>query len=210
MPNINAATKTTSVQLKEGAAPSTPASGFGRLFVNSSGVLQFINDAGTTLSLVDALTAAGIGTSTGISSVQISEGASPGIPASGFGRLWVDTSGVLNFTNDGGTTVQLAVSSSTVKMAVGSYTGNGGATQAITGLGFQPTFMWILDTGGGIPIWKTSLDGVNAGITNGQYGADLIISLNADGFTVGDNTIGYATNPNINTRAYRYAAWRQS
>jgi hypothetical protein len=94
------------------------------------------------------------------------------------------------------------------RLVVGSYTGNGAATQAVTGLGFQPSYIMIFTAGAQIPLWKTSLDGVNSGPFNNQYGADMIISFDADGFTVGDNSVGFATNPNVNLQVYRYAAWR--
>lgn len=37
--------------LPEQAAPGTPASGYGRLYVNTSGQLVFVDDAGTSLNL---------------------------------------------------------------------------------------------------------------------------------------------------------------
>jgi hypothetical protein len=43
----------------------------------------------------------------GAATYQLTEGASPGTPSSGFGKAWLDTSGVFNFINDGGTNIKL-------------------------------------------------------------------------------------------------------
>ena len=44
--------------------------------------------------------------------LEISEQSAPSTPASGYGRLWVTTTGLLCFTNDAGTTVELSTISS--------------------------------------------------------------------------------------------------
>lgn len=40
------------LQFKESAAPATPASGFGRLYVDTSGRLNFVDDAGVTFPII--------------------------------------------------------------------------------------------------------------------------------------------------------------
>jgi hypothetical protein len=96
------------------------------------------------------------------------------------------------------------------RMVVGSYTGNGSATQAITGVGFQPTFIIIYDRAGGAPLqgfsMKASNDTTFAKVDSG-YQIDHIISLDANGFTVGDGT---ASSNYMNTSAevYTYIAFR--
>jgi len=77
-----------------------------------------------------------------------------------------------------------------------TYTGDGAASQAITGAGFPPRALEIYAKGNqtynmGL---KTDQDGVNALYFAGglpaffNYAADVIISLDPDGFTVGDGT----------------------
>jgi hypothetical protein len=97
------------------------------------------------------------------------------------------------------------------RMALGSYTGNGAATQAITGVGFQPTVLMIFPRNAvQSPTWKTSGDGLNAAtFSPGAYQADIIISLDANGFTVGDATALPALyNMNTNAVVFNYVVWR--
>ena len=83
---------------------------------------------------------------------------------------------------------------------ISTYSGDNGATQGITGVGFQPTSVaaFAQDNGTLDYTIKTSSDGVNAAIVQRRvYGADHIISLDADGFTVGDGTgLGNVLNRN--------------
>lgn len=94
------------------------------------------------------------------------------------------------------------------EVATGSYTGDGNTTQAITGVGFQPKYVHILRNGQQ-PI-ETYADFIDLDVTDGmsirlaQYSnTDYIRSLDADGFTVGDNIIA---NSNANTETYYYIA----
>ncbi len=91
------------------------------------------------------------------------------------------------------------------KLATGTYTGDGNATKAITGVGFQPTLMmaWRAVTGASAG-FKTNQDAAYTTNTSSQYFNDNIISLNADGFTVGDGT-GGGDNMNIVGQVYNYA-----
>lgn len=50
----------TPIDLPEQAAPSTPATGYGRLYVNTSGQLVFIEDGGTVLN-ISAMFASAVG-----------------------------------------------------------------------------------------------------------------------------------------------------
>lgn len=99
------------------------------------------------------------------------------------------------------------------KMATGTYTGDGNATKGITGVGFQPKYVRIFCHGAsyiGVRCEKTDQDGVysmGGDVNLVQYLADGIISLDADGFTVGDGT-GWAANWwNLNNNVYTYIAW---
>lgn len=102
-------------------------------------------------------------------------------------------------------------------IVTGTYTGNGAATQAITGLGFKPRRLeiWAQGVSGNnanLAI-KTDRDGTDTFLTFGAGGAfsgtyaDHIISLDSDGFTVGDGTASMNL-LNVNLRVYTIAAWR--
>ena len=86
-----------------------------------------------------------------------------------------------------------------------SYTGNGTDNRAITGLGFQPTFMLVKAISG-----NQQFVGRNGAMTgddsiiyapSSANAANIIQSLDSDGFTVGT-----AGSINTNTRVYHYLA----
>lgn len=98
-------------------------------------------------------------------------------------------------------------------MATGSYTGDGAATQAIAGVGFRPSLLmvWKETHNDYNRLFKTDQDGLFAWFNNGagntsQYLTDMIVSLDVDGFTVGDGT-GFINVWNQNAVGYRFAAW---
>lgn len=96
------------------------------------------------------------------------------------------------------------------QIKVSTYTGNGSTTQAITGVGFQPDIVLIMPHRGNpdaISVIKTSAMGTYSKFFNdlGAYLNDAIISLDTDGFTVGDVT-GSAVDYNANGRTYSYLA----
>lgn len=107
-------------------------------------------------------------------------------------------------------------------IVTGTYTGNGAATQAITGLGFKPrkVVVWRQDTVQPGGVWtKTDRDASTnsitlidrfggIGATFGLYAIDAIRSLDADGFTVGDNSDDSANVLNINLATYTFEAYR--
>ena len=99
-----------------------------------------------------------------------------------------------------------------VQKATGEYTGDGNATQAITGVGFQPKYLMIycqVSTKPS-PFLKTDQDSTYCFYDQGSdmyYEVDYIISLDADGFTVGDGTGGStAEDTNVTSRVYTYIA----
>ena len=98
------------------------------------------------------------------------------------------------------------------KIATGTYTGNAAATQATTGVGFQPRLL-IIDypaTAGTQMGIKNDQMGTKAKIihsTSGYYEDDHIISLDSDGFTVGDGTGGVANVMNVNAITYTYVCF---
>jgi hypothetical protein len=97
-------------------------------------------------------------------------------------------------------------------MKTGTYTGNGQATQSITGVGFQPKVVIINMGPSTASGWyqKTDQDsGYYAAYHDGNvdvYQNDLV-QLDADGFTVGDGTCGSGENPNTNGWNYVYIAY---
>lgn len=98
------------------------------------------------------------------------------------------------------------------RFATGTYTGDGAATQGIVGVGFQPRYVTIYPHGtqGGLS-HKTDRDGVNSKVwrhgVQWYYDADHIISLNADGFTVGDGTPLGINMVNVLNVVYTYVAF---
>ena len=105
------------------------------------------------------------------------------------------------------------------RFATGTYTGDGGATQAITGVGFQPIVLiihpqfGIANTADG-PAIKTDQDGLFAYVYDGRvlvfawrWQTDMIISLDADGFTVGDGTPLALNFLNMVDGPYAYTCW---
>lgn len=89
------------------------------------------------------------------------------------------------------------------------YTGDGGATQAISGVGFEPNFVMIYPKvgAGSYMGLKSDEDGLNtllfrSGGAANAYETDHIISLDSDGFTVGDGTGGAGDFFNVGARDY--------
>lgn len=110
------------------------------------------------------------------------------------------------------------------QIATGTYTGNGAATQAITGLGFTPRKVIIYRqaaSGGtvGSVMSKNDRDSGTNAITyvarnsglDTQYAVytnDGIRSLDSDGFTVGDTSDQTTNQSNANAVTYAFEAWR--
>ena len=100
------------------------------------------------------------------------------------------------------------------RIATGTYIGDGMATHSITGLGFRPKVVRIyerVDPQNQGFAMKTDEDGGNTlffDFLGGQmrFLTDMIISLDADGFTVGDGT-GFGNILNVAPLTYTYIAW---
>jgi len=89
--------------------------------------------------------------------------------------------------------------------ATGSYTGDAAATKAVTGVGFRPIHVAIFGANT-MRGYKTDTMGTYALAaynTMDYWAVDLIISLDADGFTVGDGT-GTTNAFNANGNVYHY------
>lgn len=100
------------------------------------------------------------------------------------------------------------------KITTGTYTGDGAVSQSITGLGFAPRFIIILQQSDGTDnIQSNNFVGLDVlftgmgmnwtdGVTN--YRDDRLISLDVDGFTVDDD--GGDQPPNKNGEVYIFIA----
>jgi hypothetical protein len=129
-------------------------------------------------------------------------------PASGD---WLVIEDATNSNNKRKVDASNFLSSGTVIIAIGTYTGDGsGGNRAITGLGFQPDTVWIhRKENGNYMGFKTDQDTTFAHLNGGNVGQLLyvesqIISLDADGFTVGTGSTQF----NVSTKNYVYVAWR--
>ena len=102
------------------------------------------------------------------------------------------------------------------KVKVGTYTGNGATSQAITGIGFAPVYVriWTDQPGGtNVDIFETTTT-IMAENANGQdvhmtpstfeHHLNEISALGTDGFTVADAALDL--HPNQNTQKYYYLA----
>ena len=104
-------------------------------------------------------------------------------------------------------------------MATGSYTANGAATQSIAGLGFRPDVVMVkVDYSDGVNddlssavIRTSTMVGVNSKPMKGTQGflANLITSLDADGFTVGnDERVNWQAGNCGGTCTYHWVAFK--
>ncbi len=94
---------------------------------------------------------------------------------------------------------------SVLGLDIGTYAGDGAATQGITGVGFQPTLVLLWKQGGteGSPVIKTSSDPglYSKRFSAGGWAENQIRSLDADGFTVGTHDT-----VNESAKTYTYVA----
>ena len=74
----------------------------------------------------------------------------------------------------------------TNRIKAGTFTGDGAASQAITGVGFQATILFIFRLlGGAMHIKTTGLSGINTHkVDDGTITTDGVDSFDVDGFTV--------------------------
>ena len=106
---------------------------------------------------------------------------------------------------------------STCRIKTGTYTGDGTTGQAITGVGFQPKYVkiFIYNAFGGVLDSFELIDGFASGFSQRNYGTiggstatyqnpNMIISLDADGFSVDDG--GIDDHPNKDEVVYLYLA----
>jgi len=100
------------------------------------------------------------------------------------------------------------------RIKIGTYTGNGATSLAITGVGFSPKYVRIWERatsdGTGVYVGETNtaiIDDNAAGgavVAGTTFRDNEIISLDTDGFTVDDD--GADAHPNKNSSVYSYMA----
>jgi hypothetical protein len=89
------------------------------------------------------------------------------------------------------------------RVAVGTYSGNATDDRGITGVGFQPVAMFIKSATTYEPVWRWATTGDLSGFMNANAPqANLIQSLDSDGFTIGDNV-----QVNANGVTHYYVCW---
>jgi hypothetical protein len=89
--------------------------------------------------------------------------------------------------------------SSFARIHTGSYTGNGG-TQALSGFGFAPSTVGIMDTGTGT-VYGVVQNGISIFMTSGGATGNSTATMGADGIT-----LLAAAGLNVNTHTYAYVA----
>jgi len=113
------------------------------------------------------------------------------------------TIGTGNTVNNNGVTYAwMAFKASTDYLQYGSYSGNGTAGRTITGLGFSPEVAFVFDAGNTAGVFMSAAEASCYRFNGGSAIGNCITSLNADGFTVGNDT-----QVNGSGRTYHYVAW---
>lgn len=100
------------------------------------------------------------------------------------------------------------------RIYLGTYTGDGTTSKAISGVGFEPLFVkiWVRPSSDGAANMVERIDNANwtdfgfAHIAGGGHGErdDTIISMDADGFTVSDAGLGTDSDPNTSGETYDF------
>lgn len=133
---------------------------------------------------------------------KFGRGSTAGRPAPGnLGRIYFNNdNNTIEFDN-GVTWEDIGYYTNRVKAA--TYTGDGAASQAITGVGFQPTILFIFRLlGGGMHVKTAGMAGLDTHkADDGTITLDGVDSLDVDGFTV---SLGLNASPNV----YIYIALR--
>jgi len=111
-------------------------------------------------------------------------------------------------SNSNGITYHFICFKTGTMLSTGSYTGNGGATKGITGLGFQPEMVWIFsdDNSTNSQAFLGIASNTQRGVrwSDGGYtGTNGIWSYDSDGFTAGSYY-------NTTSKTYHYVAFNES
>jgi len=89
-------------------------------------------------------------------------------------------------------------------LTIGSYTGNGAATRAITGVGFSPEYVSLLGAGAQAPVQRVSGMTTSFRFGSGTSVANAVNIFDSDGFTVGNGA-----EANTNGTVYHYVAFNE-
>ena len=87
-------------------------------------------------------------------------------------------------------------------LSVSSYVGNGALTHPIAGLGFSPDYVVVLGAGASAPVQRSTPMSVTYRFDQTAAAASGILSLDVDGFTVGNSA-----QVNQNGTVYHYLSW---
>ena len=130
-------------------------------------------------------------------------GSIQGFEEDGF-RLGSDT--LVNSSDEGSTHYYVAFREAPGRIAVGTYVGDGADDREITGVGFQPDYVWIKGSSAEGPAVHrpASVSGdLSLRFTREVAFADEIIALEPDGFQVGS-----ASSVNADGDTHYYVAWK--
>ncbi|HEV7232448.1 MAG TPA: T9SS type A sorting domain-containing protein [Bacteroidia bacterium] len=105
--------------------------------------------------------------------------------------------------NANGSTYNFVAFQAGSDLAVGTYTGNGGFSYTVSGLGFTPAFVIVYSNSSlDVPVYTTTqMSPSSALFGNSQIWTNYISSLNSGGFSTG-------TYLNVTGQVYYYAAFR--
>ncbi len=168
------------------------------MFFMVAGDTRYYEIASITNNLTLVLTEVYAGTTGGGSNFEIC----PGVDG-----MWPDqhkTISVLDHPDASVTYAKLAASAFVPRFKTGTYVGDGTVLRVHTGAGFQPKFMALYEhlNHANDPIYvKTDQDGAYTKKSEGGWQLNLIVSLDADGFTTGSLFL----NVNEAGRDYSYA-----
>jgi hypothetical protein len=97
------------------------------------------------------------------------------------------------------------------KMAVGTYTGDGNANKAISGIGFSPELVFIMAAGAQYAIHRSIGMPTGMDFEWGSENANYVTSLDTDGFTVGSDTrVNSGAGCPGSCPVYHYVAFNES
>ena len=149
------------------------------------------------VAVIKTSTMAGAASKEMVGGTATSTGSITSLNADGF--TVVNTDNIANVS--GQTFTYIAFKASSGVMQVGSYSGTGVAGNAVTGLGFSPELVFVMDASNQAAVFRSSADTNSYDFTKNAYPA-AVTSLDANGFTLGN-----AAQANKAGDTYYYVAW---
>ena len=145
---------------------------------------------GATVAVIKTSTMAGAASKAMTGATATGTGDITSLNADGF--TVVNTTG--NANASGQTFTWIAFKASAGVMRTGTYTGTGSAGLAVTGLGFSPELVFVMDASTQAAVFRSSNDTNSYDFTMNKY-TTAVTALGADGFTLGNaaqaNTFGH-------------------